>query len=215
MRRLHVPALAAVLALMPAVAQASDCAKDVKAAFEKQRTVGSYRAVTRQASPEGELVNTVDYVAPDKMHNTVVAPGQPHPLETIAIGRWAWANQGGGWQELQPQFAQSVTSHVTATLGTAIGVGEVYVCSGKITRDGRTYTAYQTTPKLAVAGRPESAENPVLARTILVDPDTGLPAFNIVGSPKAEADPVMAVAYSYPKDLKIEAPDAVPATRTR
>jgi hypothetical protein len=195
---------------------ADDCSSKVAAAFELQRTSKSgYRVIARQPSPQGEMVNTFDFLAPDRMHNKLDAPGQPAALETIAIGRWAWANQGGGWQELQPQFAQSVTSDVAATLSNPVKVSEAFVCAGTVTRDGTAFTAYQTVPKLASPDKPASPENPSLARTVLVDPATGLPTFNLIGEAKPDAKPLMVTAYTYPKDLKIEAPDAVPAGRTR
>lgn len=194
---------------------AEDCSGAVAAAFEKQRVGVGYRVVARQPAPEGEIVNTFEFVPPDKMHNKVDVPGQPAPLETIAIGRWAWANQGGGWQELQPQFAQSVTSDVATTLGSPVKVAEQFICAGKATRDGKEYLAYQTPPRLASPDKPAGPANPMLARTVLVDPATGLPSFNLVGEPEASAKPLMTTAYSYPSDLKIEAPDAVPASRTR
>jgi hypothetical protein len=194
---------------------AGDCTATVVAAFEKQRTGRGYRMVTRQQSDRGEIVNTVDYLAPDRMHNVVVAPGEPHPLETIAIGRWAWANQGGGWQELQPQFAQSVTSHVATTLRQPIAPSEPFSCAGLVTRGERSFEAYRTEPRLVAPNKPEGTENPKLVRTILVDPATGLPAFNIVGGVTPSAPTVAEVAYSYPADLAIEAPDAVPANRNR
>lgn len=194
---------------------AADCGKEVGAAFEKQRATKGYRMVTRQAHPQGEVVNTFDFVLPDRMYNKVDVPGQPASLETIAIGRWAWANQGGGWQELQPQFAQAVTSDVASTLSAPLEIKEAFVCAGDVDRDGKPFKAYRTEPRLAVPGQPQSAENPMLARTVLVDASTGLPAFNFVGDPAASATPLMSVTYSYPPDIAVEAPDAVPAGRTR
>ncbi|MDZ4840605.1 MAG: hypothetical protein SH859_00455 [Hyphomicrobium aestuarii] len=215
--RLATAVAAGIIATsIPAIAN-QDCAKDVAAAFEKQRTGVGYQVVTRQPGPQGEIVNTFLFVAPDKMHNTVVVPGQPAPLETIAIGRWAWANQGGGFQELYPQFAQSVTSDVAATLGQPAKVGQSFTCAGKVTRDGAEFVAYMTTASLADPSKPAGPDNPMLARTVLVDAVTGLPAFNLVGEPASAGSsstaPLMASTYSYPANPKIEAPDAVPASR--
>lgn len=192
-----------------------NCSPEVAAAFEKQRTGPGYRVVSRQQGPTGEIVNTADFIAPDRMHNTVEVPGQPAPLETIAIGRWAWANQGGGWQELQPQFAQAVTSDVAAALGRPAPISDAFTCVGKVARDGREYVAYATPAQLSDPSKPKGPGNPELVRTVLIDPSTGLPAYNIVDEPLGTPVPLVAIAYSHPKDLKIEAPDAVPAGRSR
>jgi hypothetical protein len=84
-----------------------------------------------------------------------------------------------------------------------------------VTRGERSFEAYRTEPRLVAPNKPEGTENPKLVRTILVDPATGLPAFNIVGGVTPSAPTVAEVAYSYPADLAIEAPDAVPANRNR
>jgi hypothetical protein len=222
-----LPAAVIACALPPVsvtTAWAADCRGEVAAAFERQRTAPAYRAVSRQPSPRGEIVNTIDYRAPDRMHNRVEAPGEPAPLETIAIGRWAWANQGGGWQELQPQFAQSITAHVATALREPVTLTEPFDCLGRVTHAGRSWLAYRTTPRPADAARAGGPDNPLLARTILIDPATGLPGYNLIvdaglgggaGTAAADGAPLMAVAYSYPADITIEAPDAVPAGSPR
>ena len=211
-------ALIAVLAACGTALASDDCGKDVAAAFEKQRAMPGYQVVTRQPGPQGEITNTFLFQQPDKMHNKLVSPDQPAPLETIAIGRWAWANQGGGFQELWPQFAQSVTSDVATTLSRPASVTQPFTCVGKTTHDGRDVIAYRTAAQLADPSKPEGPDNPKLARTVLVDGTTGLPAYNLVGPPPADGKagaPLMTTAYSYPADIKIEAPDAVPAGRPR
>lgn len=220
MRRTFTSGLLLVLAAtQPASAgggasPGGDCAKAVQEAFEKQRTGAGYRVQSKQPSPRGMVATQTDFLKPDRMYNKVDVPGEPAPLETIAIGRWAWASHGMGFQELQPQFAQSVTFDVNATLNTPIAAPGAFRCLGEIAYEGGQYIGYQSEPK-AAAGQPEGPSNPPLARTVLVDPATGLPAFNIVAEAKPDAEPLTKAAYSYPADLKIEAPDAVPATRTR
>ena len=195
-------------------AQAADCAEEVRAAFEKQRLSPAYRVNSKQPSPNGEVLTQTDFQQPDRMHNKVDVPGEPGSMETIAIGRWAWASHGMGFQELQPQFAQSVTYDVTAMLSTPVKTAEAFTCLGPVTRDGRAFIAYQSEPK-ASPGQPVGPNNPLLARTVFVDPATGLPALTLVSEAKADAKPIVSAAYSYPADMKIEAPDALPAGRTR
>jgi hypothetical protein len=204
--------LSAAPVVTPAFAE--DCTAPVAAAFEKQRTTKAYRVVSKQPSPRGEITSSINYITPDKMHQTLVVPDEPAPLETIAIGKWAWANQGGGFQELQPQFAQTVVSHVTATLGTPTGSPEPFTCLGKVTKDGKELLAYRTEPK-AGPGKPVGPENPLLARTVHIDAVTGLPVTNFVSEPSPDAVPLFIASFSYPTDIAIVAPDAIPAGRTR
>jgi hypothetical protein len=204
--------LTVVLPVGAAVA-ADDCAKEVQAAFEKQRLSAAYRVLSKQPSPRGEIETTTEFMRPDRMYNKVVVPGEPGALETIAIGRWAWASHGFGFQELQPQFAQSVTSDVTTTLNTPTTAGS-FTCMGTVKRDGKDLLGFQTEAK-ASPGKPVGADNPALARIVYVDPASGLPVLNVISEVKPDAVPVVSAAYSYPADIKIEAPDAVPAGRTR
>ena len=203
-----------LLTFVGSPAIAADCASEVQAAFEKQRMQPAYRVMSKQPSPTGEINTQTDFQRPDRMYNKIEVPGEPGALETYAIGTWAWASHGFGFQELQPQFAQSVTFDVSATLNTPAKASEAFTCLGKVSRDGRELLAYQTEPK-ASPDKPVGPENPALARTVFVDATTGLPALNIVGEAKPDAPAVVSAAYSYPADINIEAPPAVPAGRTR
>jgi hypothetical protein len=195
-------------------ALAADCAAEVQAALEKQRTQPAYRVSAKQPSARGDVTTQTDFQLPDRMYTKVVVPGEPGALETVAIGRWAWASHGFGFQELQPQFAQSVTSDVSTKLNTPVKVNEPFTCLGTVKRDGKDYIGYQSMPK-ASPDKPVSADNPALARSVFVDPATGLPALEIVSEVKPDAPALISVAYTYPTDIKIEAPDALPAGRTR
>lgn len=203
-----------ILLSTPALA-VEDCAKDVQAAFEKQRTQPAYRVSSKQPSVRGEIETQTDFQRPDKMYTKVVVPGEPGALETVAVGRWAWASHGMGFQELQPQFAMSVTSDVSTVLDTPVAPTEPFSCLGKVTRDGRELIAFRSLPK-ASPDKPVGPDNPELARTVFIDPASGLPALNIVSEAKPDAPAIVSSAYSYPVDIKIEAPiGAAPAGRTR
>ena len=216
MRRVTLAPLLCVIAALPASvpAGAEDCTQAVQAAFEKQRLSPAYRVLSKQPWQQGEVETTTEFQRPDRMYNKIIVPGEPAPIETIAIGRWAWASHGSGYQELQPQFAQSVTFDVNAALNTPVAAPETFTCLGQVARDGRDVLGYQSEAK-ASPGKPAGPDNPMLARTVFVDPATGLPVLNIVGEPKPDAAAIVSAAYSYPADIKIEAPDAIPASRTR
>lgn len=218
MRSKSILAATAVVALSAAAlapAAFANCTDEVQAAFEKQRMQPAYRVTTHQPSPRGEVEMNTDFQRPDRMYNKVVVPGEPGALETIAVGRWAWASHGMGFQELQPQFAQAITADVANALGTPVAASEPFTCLGKVERDGKALVAYRTVPT-ASPDKPEGPDNPPLARTVLIDPDLGLPVASTIAEAKEGSAALVTVAYSYPKDLVIEAPlDAVPAQRPR
>lgn len=202
-----VIAFAAAALLLPAgTAAAEDCRAAVEQAFAKQRQQKGFRFVAEMPAPEGATRMTIDYVLPDRMHQKVEAPGQPAPVETIAIGRWAWGTQGGGWEELQPHFAQSIVAHVSETLVAPPQLTAAFACLGNVKRDGADLVGYRSgTPQDAAAegGKP-------LARTIYVDPATGLPVRNVVEHVDGSGAPVFDGRYTYPADMKIDAPIGEP-----
>jgi hypothetical protein len=207
----------AAAATLPATA-AEDCRAAVEAAFEKQRTTSpGYHVATEQFQDGGKIEITLDYQTPDRMYQKVVAPGERAPVETIAVARWAWGSMGGGWEELQPQFAQSVTSHVAETLQKPVKATSAFECLGKQTFEGKEYIAYRTglaqqESNTAAAG---GKGMPDIRRTVYVDPQTGLPALNVVAEEPGGKLWARTV-FSYPKDLVVDAPaGAAPASRAR
>ncbi|MGD9783819.1 MAG: hypothetical protein AB7E80_15300 [Hyphomicrobiaceae bacterium] len=202
-----------VLLALPiaAPAAAQDCRGEVEAAFVKQRAGKSYRFTAVSPSPQGETRMTIDYQMPDRMYQKVEAPGHPAPVETIAIAKWAWGTMGGGWEELQPQFAQSITSHVHSTLVAPPPVTASFACLGKVVVDGTELLGYRT----LVPGGPGPAGGPPISRTIYIDPASGLPVRNTVAEEGSGAAPIFDARYSYPADIAIEAPIGGPATRAR
>ncbi len=196
--------------------KAADCAAEVTAAFEKQRKTKAFRMSAETKGDQGPVAMQVDYVPPDRMHQTVRHPSHKEPLETIAIGRWAWGTMGGGWEELQPQFAQAVVAHMRQTLVDPLQSPAAFTCLGKLSYDGKDYVAYRSEDGAASGaaqppdkGPGAAAANPAsaaLVRTVYVDPASGLPMFNVVAETKPGADPVFKAVFSYPADLKIDAP---------
>lgn len=191
-------------------AAGDECRAAVEAAFAKQRTGKSFRLVAAMPGDGGVTRMTIDYVLPDRMHQKVEAPGQPAPVETIAIGRWAWGTQGGGWEELQPQFAQSVTAHVKEALAAAPKVTGEFACLGKVAHNGVEALAYQSVAPAAATPAGGGSGEPELARTIYVDPSSGLPVANVVATKSGGAAPVFDASYAYPEGLVVEAPIGEP-----
>lgn len=188
---------AALAAGVPA-AVACDGKADVEAAFVKQQKQPWRTEVVTKGQDGTEQRQRFDFQPPDKMYRKATAGGES--IETIGISKWAWSNlgSGAGWEELQPMHARVVTLQVEEAFAPPRVTAD-FNCLGDVTLDGKSYRAYQTTPEKIATGE-------TLARTIYVDPATGLPAFNIVGPPDASGDPVVKGVFTYPTDIKIERP---------
>lgn len=212
---------ASVLAVVLSAATpagAVDCTAEVTAAFERQRKAKAFRMSVETKGDQGTVAMQVDYVPPDRMHQIVRHPSHPEPLETIAIGRWAWGTMGGGWEELQPQFAQAVTAHMRQTLVEPLPQSGSFECLGKVSYEGRDYVAFRSVegsqgttqaPDRGPGARPASAAGS-LVRTVYVDAASGLPMLNVVGEEIPAAVPVFKGVFSYPDGIKIEAPIGEP-----
>lgn len=200
-----VTAAAFAVIAVPQVRAGEECRTAVEAAFTKQREVATgYRFAAEIPGDQGKTQMTIDYLPPDRMYQKVVAPGHEKPVETIAIQQWAWGTMGGGWEELQPQFAQSIIAHVRQTLVAPPKITTEFTCLGKVTLGGKEFVAYKADQPSAEAGPPAAAHQ--LARTIYVDEKSGLPAANIVARVDSKDDAVFDGRYSYPGDIQIEAP---------
>ena len=180
----------------------ADCKGEVEAAFEKQRTrAPGYHVTAEHSQGEGKAEISIDYVLPDRMQQKITAPNERAPIETIAVAKWAWGNMGAGWEELQPQFAQTVTAHVHEMLAEPIKAEGDYACLGKVTVDGKEYLGYRSMPRNAAQDAPKdkgpgaAAAQPEVARTVYVDPATGLPAINLISEPKEARSPCRGVSF--------------------
>lgn len=210
MRRFGL-SLAGLAAFVPGLALADDCSKDVLAAVEKQRSSKAFRVAMTQGTAEGPVDMTVDYMPPDRMLQTVTSKHMAGPQQTMLVGTRAFAGSDGAYEELLPQFAQSVVSEMANAVGKPDHIG-TFECAGKQTVDGKELLAYRAVDKDA---KPGANPDETLARTIYVDPATGLPAYNIVAAVSGKGEPALKVTYSYPTDLVIEAPEGAPAQKIR
>lgn len=196
--------LAATAALLIAAASAvsvsalADCKQEVVDAFQKQRQKGSFRSVARMINERGPVKMTVDYVLPDRMHQTVKAAIDPSATETILVGNRAWVSNGSGWQPLPLEDANQVVEAFQGVL-KADKEQPVFDCLGYVEVEGRTLRAYEAmADKTAPPGAP--------TRMVYIDPTTGLPVRSIVALKDKLDRPFFAQDYSYPADLSIEPP---------
>jgi len=207
-------ALLAALPAGPALSAGKSCKEEVVAAFTKQRSSRAFSMVAKLRGESGPAEITVEYQPPDRMRQTIVAPGQPAPLETVLVGTRAWSRQGAAWEEMMPAIAQTIIAQVReAVVEPPKDVGE-FECIDKATIDGKEYLGYRSVEKGGADARGSTVTRPV-HRTIYVDPETGLPALNIVAEEKAGTMPIFKGVYTYPTDLVIEGHPDAPLARTR
>lgn len=189
----------------PALAEAGSCREAVAAAFIKQRTSRAFSMDAQIKAENGTVRITVEYIPPDRMRQTITAPGQV-PLETVLVGRRAWSQQGGRWEELMPAVAQTIIAQVRdAVVEPPKDVGE-FECLDKATVDGKEYIAYRSIEK-----NPDATVH----RKVYVDPQTGLPAINIVAEDKPGGEVLFNGVYAYPTDLVIDGHPEAPLVRLR
>jgi hypothetical protein len=153
----------------------------------------------------------IDNIPPDKMLQTVTSPAVPGEQQTMLVGDRAFSGTSGTFEELQPQFTQSIVAEVRTALAPAPQKPGSFECLGAAKLEDRDLVAYRTAQKIP----PGTDPSKIMARTIYVDPATGLPAFNVVAALAGTADPVMKVKYSYPTDIEIVAPTNAPAQKLR
>lgn len=186
-----------MLALVAAAPSVSACdgKAELEAIFTKQQKQ-PWRTETQSTSDTGLVQKqTIDYLPPDRVHRTVTAGEES--IETIAVGNLTWSNEGSGWQEMKAAIGHLVVTQMKSAFEPPKITTE-FNCLGTVSYDGKSYLGYQTTP--------EKVQDKELARTILVDPDTKLPALNLVAQPDLSAEPVAKEVFSYPSDIKIEKP---------
>jgi hypothetical protein len=176
-------------------ASACDGKADIEAAFNEQHKA-PWRTESKSKSDTGvEQTQQFDFVPPDRIYRKVTAGEEK--AETVAIGTTAWSNEGAGWQELKKGIADIISSQLKSTLAPA-KVSVDFKCLDKVEFAGKSYIGYQT--------EPEMVRGQSLSRTILIDPETKRPAFNIIGAPDLSGEPMVTETYSYPADISIEKP---------
>jgi hypothetical protein len=200
--------LALLLIVAATPVSAADCTNDVLAAFQKQRTSKAFRVEFSQPSAEGEVQMKIDYMPPDRMLQSVTSPAMPGEQQTMLVGNHAYAGTSGAFQELLPQFTQSIVAEFIEAVGEPKNLG-TFECLGKTKLDDNEFLAYRTVEKV-----PEGADtSKIMARTVYVDEASGKPAYNVVSALSGNADPLLKVKYSYPTDVEIIAPTNAPVQK--
>lgn len=191
---LALPLFAVGGALAPA--QACDGRAEVEAAFVKQHENPWRTRIVSESDAGLTQEQIFDYQPPNRMHRTVKVGDQV--VETIGVNRWAWSADGGAWKEMEAPHARVVAIHILNVFAPPKASVD-FKCLGEVTYEDKTYIAYQSPPETG-------ADGTVLARTIYVDPETRVPAFNVVGAPDGSGKPVHREEFSYPTDINIVPP---------
>jgi hypothetical protein len=197
---------------MTSEAMAEDCTKDVLAAFDRQHKAKAFRTSLTQPTAEGPAEVTWDYLPPDRALQTVKSPAMAGVQHTMLVGDRAFAGSDEAYEELLPQFKQSIQAEVASAVGPPPSNIGVFECGGKKTFDGKELLAYSASDKEI---KPGTSPDDILARTIYVDPASGLPAYNVIAAVSGKGEPALKVTYSYPTDVVIEAPVGAPIQKSR
>ena len=135
MRRVFAATLTLLMAT-PSVSYAA-CQDEVVAAFTKQRKSAAFRVEMAQPTAEGPVTVRVDYVPLSKMLQTVTGGNMPGEQQTLLDGDRAFAGTSGAYEELLPQYTQSIVAEVKTALGqTPENLGD-FECLGKVAFEGK------------------------------------------------------------------------------
>jgi hypothetical protein len=222
--RLRVTAVLAFL-VAGSTAVSADCRGEVEAAFQRlempdrpyrsENTFETYRETTEFIPPD-RMRTIVDYPDDWMLRILEYFTGQG-PFERIQIGNRMWMRENKTWVEYP----------APATLPPEpLPPETTFVCLEAVAFEGKTYAGYrmnlQLTRQLALVRsamnmgkiQQEEAlkalkilkEAPTTWRTILVDRETGLPAYDIMTPTNSLDGPTSKTHYMYPRDLTIEPP---------
>jgi hypothetical protein len=188
------------------------CQAEAVAAVDKQKDAGQYRMEADMITDAGPVKLKEEYILPSRMRQIVKVATEPQAIEVVVIDSKAWRNAGEGWEPLPPEeVKQLIESRLNTAANSEPETFGRWDCMGKQTVDGREVTAYQgkdDKPKDVSPGGPTMPENEAI-RIMYVDPATGLPERGIFARKTQLDKPIFKEVYSYPTDLKIEAPAEV------
>ena len=204
-----------------------NCRGEVAAAFERLRTSGQpYRKETVTVVGDHRTFHeTSEFLPPDRMRQ-ITSNGIPGygTVETIRVGARAWSKEKEGWQEWEPGLAQLIYSagmDFSTRPDRAVPAHTVFECLGRVEFQGTAYLGYRArldgAIAVAVPSTPLSEtkqqeflrklqEMPQEWRTVFIDPQSTLPAHDLVAQENQLDSPRDKVHYTYPNSIKIEPP---------
>lgn len=224
MRCLALVAVSLVLFAQPVAAQSvpgpgaeskpNPCSEQVAAALHKLRNSSWFRMNNFMLTQNGPTTMQVDYVLPDRMHQKVTVTLTNKTTEMILVGNDAWSRSGeGAWVPLKPTIAKQLKEQMEeSVLQQQAEVGK-YECKGRTQIEGRDVMSYKLENEVEKGSNEPKNQ---AFRMFYVDAVTGLPVSNALLVPGREDKPIFKTGYSFPLDLRIEAPKniAPPASTT-
>lgn len=195
-----------IAATAPALA---DCKSEVDDAFAKLRAAKSFRQELKISDElRGTLSMKVEYILPDRMHQSVSMGDAALTMETIVAEGKVYSNNGQGWAEVPEKFANAILAQMKAVAEPPKS-DISYACLGDKELDGKAYLAY--TAKLPAPEEPRkaagAAEKPANIQVLYVDKTSGIPARNIVARQDAPDKRLFDGTYIPVQDISIKAPE--------
>jgi hypothetical protein len=219
MRRIALALLSIAILSAPVLAQvptpevapgakpnANPCSEEVSAALQKLRKSSWFRMDTHMITENGPTSMQIDYLLPDRMHQTVTVQTLNKTTEVILVGNQAWAKQDAGWRLLPQQVTDQLKDQMQdSVVKQQTDIGS-YACKGRTKFEGRDVFSYKldTEPE-----KGSTAATNQTFRMFYVDALTGLPVSNTLLVPGHEEKPIFKTTYAFPIDMKIEPPKDV------
>lgn len=185
---------------------ANPCRDEVAAALKKLRSTSWFRMNTSMITESGPVSMEIDYVLPDRMHQTVTQHLSNQKSEIILVGAEAWGTDGKGWQRLGGELIGQLRAQMTENVVEQQADVGNYACKGKVQIDGRDVMSYKLEDE---PDKESTAPKNATFRMFYVDALTGMPLSNALLVPGREQAPLFKATYSYPVDMKIEPPKDV------
>jgi len=193
------------------------CKEEVLDALDKQRKAPAFRMETNMVSEQGPVKMTVEYMPPDRMRQIVTIAINPVPVESILVAGKAWGKDGDTWKELAPEIAGEMVTQLDEVLGDDRGTIGTVACLGSTAVEGQDLMAYRVENDAQVGPEDRSPDAKEKARAALadetrplrmfyIDPKTGLPMRSVFARANKLDKPIFKATYTYPPDIKIEAP---------
>ena len=216
MRNVFTAAAAMTLLIAAGTAHA-ECKDEVLSALDKQRKAAAFRMETNMISENGPVKMTVEYLPPGRMRQVVSIAVDPKPVESILVAGKAWSKEGDTWTPLAEDVAKDMAAQLNETFGDDSGTIGTVACLGSTAIEGQELIAYRVENDAQIGPVDKSADAAEKARAALadegrplrmfyVDPKTGLPMRSVFARANKLDKPIFKAVYTYPADIKIEAP---------
>jgi hypothetical protein len=201
---IYVVAVCLQFPVGPIAAMAADCGPKVEAAFQKLLT-SAYRSETLGAPRDGKSSWEIfEFMPPDRIRLKYGTNDKAEDdlVEFVQAGQRVWEyDKSQGWTE-RPELIGVFDEHLER-LGGPFGQFE---CLGPIEFSGKHYTGYRTHRLRFPVGPGQTTEATSSWRTILVDQETGLLAWDLVTLEEQLDSLKHRTHYSYPGYVAIDPP---------